>query len=622
MIAQFPINVKLALSRHGVPARGQAWRQKATCLLPHSGDTAGRRGGVAEQGYEAGPGPWVCGPAVLPARRGEEPVGASSGGVVAAKVQCGADRAVEESDHIVIRGGEMQTLTEMINRNAQRYPDKIAFIFEDRTRTYGEVNRRINRLVKALADLGVGKGDRVGILAHNCPQYFEVVGLAKAGRVCVPLNYRSVGRELTYLIDNSEISTLILQREFVDVVESIRHQLGGVSTYICLDAEVEGMPNYEELISRFPPEEPTDEVEADDPCVLFYTSGTTGRPKAAIHTHRSLLADATLPHRRLGPDDRVLCVMPFFHVGGLAAHMLAAFAAGATMLIHRRFDERLVLEAIDKERLTYVFLVPAMIIRLLEHPDLSRYDLSSLHTVGYTGAPMPVEALRRGVKLLGEVFVQEFGQTETLNMSVLKREDHKVEGSPQELNRLESAGKPLKEGELRIVDELGRDVPVGEPGEIIAHSNRLMKGYWRMPEETAETMKDGWLHTGDVGKMDEDGYIYVVDRKKDMIISGGENIYPREVEEVLYMHPAVLEAAVVGVPDEKWGESVKALVLLRPGSDVREEDIIEFCKQHMASYKKPRSVEFWDDFPRTGSGKIRKSEIRESYWQGYEKRVH
>jgi long-chain acyl-CoA synthetase len=516
----------------------------------------------------------------------------------------------------------MHTLKEMINGNAQRYPDKIAFVVEDGGPTYREVNERINSLVHALTDLGVRKGDRVGILAYNCPQYFEVVGLAKAGRVCVPLNWRSVARELSYLINNSEISTLIVESEFVDVVQSIRHDLDGVENLICLDAEVEGMLNYEELIRQFPPDEATDKVERDDPCILFYTSGTTGRPKAAVHAHRSLVADSTLPHRRLGPDDKVLCVMPFFHVGGLAAHLVAAFAAGATIVIHKKFDETQVLEAIEREGLTYIFLVPAMIIRLLEHPNLSRYDLSTLHTVGYTGAPMPLEALRKGVRLLGDVFVQEFGQTETMNMTVLKREDHRLEGSPKELKRLESAGKPLKEGELRIVDERGRDVPVGVPGEIIARSERNMKGYWRLPEETAKTIRDGWLHTGDVGKMDEDGYVYVVDRQKDMIISGGENIYPREVEEVLYMHPAVLEAAVVGVPDEKWGESVKALILLRPGSEVSEEEIIEFCKQHMASYKKPRSVEFWDDFPRTGSGKIKKGEIREWYWQGYEKRVH
>lgn len=516
----------------------------------------------------------------------------------------------------------MQTLKEMINDNAQKYPDKTAFIFENKSYTFKQVNQRINRLINALAHLGVGKGDRVGILAYNCSQYFEVFGLAKAGRICVPLNYRSVGRELAYLINNSEINTLILESEFVDVVNSIRHELDGVRNLICLDAAVEDMMSYEQLISRFPPNEPMDEVEADDPCVLFYSSGTTGRPKGAIHTHKSLIAETRVPHRDLSSNDIALCVMPFFHVGGSAAHLFPAFAYGATMVIHKKFDESLVLETIEKEKVTYVFLVPAMIIRLLEHPDLSQYDLSSLSTIAYTGAPMPIEALRKGIGHFGEVFCQELGQTETLNMSVLNREEHKLEGSAKEIKRLESAGKPLREGEIRIVDEQGRDVPIGEAGEIIARSDRIMKGYWKSPGETAEAIKDGWLHTGDVGRMDEDGYIYLVDRKKDMIISGGENIYSREVEEVLYMHPAVLEAAVVGVPDEKWGESVKAVVVLKQGAAASEEEIMDFCKGYMASYKKPRSVEFWDNLSKTGSGKIRKNEIRERYWQGYEKRIH
>lgn len=516
----------------------------------------------------------------------------------------------------------MQTLKEMINGNAQKYPDKIAFIFENKSYTFKEVNQRINRLINALADLGVGKGDRVGILACNCSQCFEVFGLAKAGRVCVPLNYRSVGRELAYLINNSEINTLILENEFVDVVSSIRHELDGVRNFICLDAALENMMGYEQLISRFPPNEPTDEVEADDPCVLFYSSGTTGRPKGAIHTHKSLIAETRVPYRALGSNDIALCVMPFFHVGGSAAHMFPAFAYGATIVIHKKFDETLVLEAIEKEKVTYVFLVPAMIIRLLEHPNLSQYDLSSLRTIAYTGAPMPIEALKRGIGCFGQVFIQMLGQTETLNLTVLKKEDHKLEGSPKETKRLESTGKPFREGEIRIVDEQGHDVPIGVPGEIIARSDRMMKGYWKLPKETRETIRDGWLHTGDVGKMDEDGYIYLVDRKKDMIISGGENIYSREVEEVLYMHPAVLEAAVVGVPDEKWGESVKAVVVLKQGAAASEEEIIDFCKGYLASYKKPKSVEFWDNLPKTGSGKIKKNEIREGYWEGYEKRVH
>lgn len=516
----------------------------------------------------------------------------------------------------------MQTLRDMINAIAQRHPDKTAFIFEGQSHTFKQVNERTNSLANGLADLGIRKGDRVGILANNCPQYFEVFGLAKAGMVCVPLNHRSVGRELSYLIDNSGITALILESEFVGLVDSIRHELETVRSFICLDAEVEGILNYEELIRRFPAEEPTVDLEVDDPCVLFYTSGTTGRPKGAIHTHRSLIAESRVPHRNLSASDVVLCVMPFFHVGGSAAHLIPAFTAGATLVIHKRFDEARVLETIHRERVTYVFLVPTMIIRILEHPRLMDYDLSSLHGVGYTGAPMPLEALRKGIALLGQVFFQELGQTETLNMTMLKREEHTLDGSLTELARLESVGRPLGEGELRIVDEQGRDVPLGEAGEIAARSERTMVGYWRMPEETAFTIRDGWLHTGDVGRMDEDGYVYLVDRKKDMIISGGENIYSREVEDILHMHPAVADAAVVGVPDEKWGESVKAVVVLKKGATTSEEEIIDFCKANLASYKKPRSVEFRDDLPKTASGKIRKAEIREPYWQGHEKRIH
>jgi long-chain acyl-CoA synthetase len=516
----------------------------------------------------------------------------------------------------------MRTLRDMINQNARRYPNKIAFKHEGESYTYGQVNRRVNSLINGLSDLGVSKGDRVGILACNSPRYFEAFGLAKAGRVCVPLNHRMVGRELSYLINTSQLGAVVVESEFIAIVESIRGQLEGVREFICLDGEAPGMKSYEHLIDAYPPDEPNDEVEPDDPCAIFYTSGTTGWPKGAIHTHGSVVAEANFPHRGLSSDDIVLCVMPFFHVGGSAAHLIPAFAAGATMVIHKRFDETEVLETIERESVSYVFLVPTMILRLLEHPAIDEYDLSSLRAIGYTGSPIPVEALRRGIARFGEVFFQELGQTETLNMTVLRREEHTLDGSDAVLRRLESAGKPLVKDELRIVDDNGRDVPVGEPGEIVARSPRIMQGYWGMPEETARTLRDGWLHTGDVGRMDEDGYIYLVDRKKDMIISGGENIYSREVEEVLYMHPAVLEAAVVGVPDEKWGECVKAVVVLRPGVGGSEEELIEFCKQHMASYKKPRSVEFWDELPKTASGKIKKEDIREPYWEGHERRIH
>jgi long-chain acyl-CoA synthetase len=516
----------------------------------------------------------------------------------------------------------LQTLKDLLNRNAKTYPDKTAFIFEDKRYTFKEVNQRTNSLINALASMGVKKGDRVGLLAYNCSQYFEVFNVAKAGMICVPLNYRSVARELVYLINNSEANTLILEKEFVDTILPIRHELTGVKNFICLDAAVESMASYEQLISSFPPDEPADEVETDDPCTLFYTSGTTGRPKGALHTHKSILAEAAAVGQNFTPDDIALCVMPFFHVAGSAVYLFPAFASGATVVIHKKFDETDILKTIDREKVTYICLVPAMIIRLLENPDLDKYDLSSLHTIVYTGAPMPYEALKQGVKRFGKIFVQLLGQTETLNLTMLKKEDHNIEGSARETKRLESVGKPPRAGEVRIIDEQGNDVAVGEAGEIVAKSDRLMKEYWKMPKETAEIMKDGWLYTGDLGRMDEDGYIYIVDRKKDMIISGGENIYSREVEEVLYAHPAVQEVAVVGIPDKKWGESVKAVVVLRKGMTATEDEIIDFCKERLASYKKPKSVEFWDSLPMTGSGKIMKNEIRDRYWQGYEKKVH
>ena len=520
------------------------------------------------------------------------------------------------------RHSKIQPLKELLNKNAQTYSDKTAFIFENKRYTFKQFNQRVNSLINALTSMGVRKGDRVAILAYNCPQYFEVFNIGKAGMICVTLNYRSVGRELVYLINNSEANTLILEKEFVNTILSIRHELGGVKNFICLDAAVEHMASYEQLISSFPPDEPVEEVGEDDPVCIIYTSGTAGRPKGAIHTNKSMLAEIMVPHRDLSSNDVALCVMPFFHVGGSAAYLFPAFAFGATIVIHKKFDEIPTLETIEREKVTYTCLVPAMIIRLLEHPDLDKYDLSSLRTIAYTGAPIPFEALRRGVERFGKIFFQLLGQTETLNLTVLKKEDHNIEGTAKEIKRLESVGKPPGEGELRIVDEQGHDVPVGEVGEIVAHSDRIMKGYWKLPEETAETIKDGWLHTGDMGRMDEDGYIYIVDRKKDMIISGGENIYSREVEEVLYTHPAVQEATVVGAPDEKWGESVKAVIVLREGMTATEDEIINFCKEHLASYKKPKSVEFWDSLPMTGSGKIKKNEIRDRYWKGYEKKVH
>jgi long-chain acyl-CoA synthetase len=517
----------------------------------------------------------------------------------------------------------MRTFKEILEFNAKQYPGKAAFIFGDQRYTFFEVNQRVNSIIHALSKMGVKEGDHVGILAYNCPQYYEAFALSKAGLVCVPLNFRSVGRELVYLINNSEINTIIVAKEFIGLINSIRSEIKGVQNFISLNSSEKGMEDYEDLIKSHEPFEPRDSINPEDDAAIYYTSGTTGRPKGAVHTHKSLLAEMDMPNRDLGLEDVALCVMPFFHVGGSAAYQFAVFKAGATSVMLEKFDEADVLRTIEQEKVTYVCMVPAMIIRMLDYPDLQKYDLSSLKTMGFTGAPMPVEVLKRCATFFGRQMIhQELGQTETLNLTQLKKNEYKLNGTPKDIKRLESAGKPAIEGEVVIVDEKGIEVPRGQVGEIVSCSDRNMKGYWNMAKETAETIRDGWLHTGDLGLMDEDGYIFIVDRKKDMIISGGENIYSKEVEDVLYSHPAVLYAAVIGVPDDKWGESVRAVLVLKNGMQATEEEIIEYCKANLAGYKKPKSVEFRDSLPMTGSGKIQKNLIKEEYWKGYEKKVH
>ena len=516
----------------------------------------------------------------------------------------------------------MNTLAEVIKHNAQTYPDKVAFIFENRRYTFKQVNQRINSLINALASFGVKKGGRVAILSYNCPQYFEVFGLAKAGRVCVPLDNRSAGRELVYLINNCEANTLIVANEFIDKVSSIRPEIPLVKNIVCLNAIRPDMLNYEQLIADSPANEPAEAVDKDDPCLFTYTSGTTGRPKGAVCTHKSIIAECVLPCYDVTPDDICLCVMPLFHAGGSLGYVFPCFYAGAAIVVLRGFDERLVLQTIEREKITHTSLVPIMINRLLQYPDIGKYDLSSLRTIKYTGSPIAVEVLKTAIRRFGSIFFQAFGQTEANMISFLGKEDHKVTGSQREIRRLASAGKPIAMEQVRVVNDHDEDVPIGEVGEVIVRSPRVMKEYWKMPEATEETFKGGWLHTGDVGRMDEDGYLYLVDRKKDVIISGGENIYSKEIEDVLFLHPAVSEVAVIGAPDEKWGESVKAIVVLKEEAKATEEELINFCKEHLASWKKPKSVEFWHELSKNPAGKIMKAKIRDKYWQGGERRIH
>ncbi len=361
------------------------------------------------------------------------------------------------------------------------------------------------------------------------------------------------------------------------------------------------------------------------PCESSPASGTTGRPKGAMLTHHNLMimtmnffADIC----PLGPEDAVLHAAPLSHGSGLYCLPNVAKGAANVILATKSFDPPVVFETIQRRRVTNIFMAPAMIKRLIIHPEMGRYDLSSLRCINYGGAPILVEDLKDAVRKMGQVFVQLFGQAEApMTISYLRKEEHLLEGTEEQMKRLTSAGIPRTDVEVKIVDDKDNDLPPGQMGEIVLRGEVVMKGYWKNPEASAETLRGGWLHTGDLGIMDDKGYVYILDRAKDMIISGGENIYSREIEDVIVKHPAVLEVAVIGVPDERWGESVKAIVSLKEGKKTTEEEIINFCKEYLASYKKPKSVEFIDAIPKNAYGKVLKRELREKYWKGEARRV-
>lgn len=513
-----------------------------------------------------------------------------------------------------------------LKRAAMWFPDRTAIVYEGHRFTYRQFNERVNRLANALLELGLKKGDRVALLSPNCHHLVEGdYACYKAGLVRVPLNARLSIPELIYMLNNSESSVLILGPEYVEEIGRSRNEIKTVKHYISILQKTSSMVDYEDLLSKASSGEVNVEVEAGDLCSLNYTSGTGGILKAAMGSHRNWICVAK--KFLLNPDmeiqkDSVMChVAPITHFSGTM--ILPFIMRGGCNLILRGFDVKLLLETIQKEKVTHLIAVPTLLNFVMAYPDLKTYDLSSIKTILYGASPMPVERIKQALEIFGAVLIQGYGSTETANgITYLSKEDHMFEGDPKKLRRLASAGLPSPECEVRVVNEEGEDVKPGEVGEIIERGDDSMLGYWKAPELTAETLKDGWVYTRDMATVDEDGYVYIVDRKSDMIISGGFNIYPSEVENVLYTHPAVFEAAVVAVPDQLWGESVKAVVVLREGMKATEEELIELCKKHLASYKKPKSVEFVKELPKNPYGKILRRKVKEIYWAGREKMVH
>jgi acyl-CoA synthetase (AMP-forming)/AMP-acid ligase II len=511
------------------------------------------------------------------------------------------------------------TVGEMLTRNANKFPTKKAVISEEASLDFKALNDRVNRLANGLLKKGIRKGDRIGVLIHNCHQFIEIYfATAKTGGIFCPYNNHLKQWELKDILDYSTPKFLFVDKDFAGMINALKSELKSIDSYICLQkADGVHWEDYETMITQSDAAEPGIKILEDDVQSIIFTAGTTGRPKGAMRTHRHLMSDAfaSAIDLKVDYDEKVLITFPMYHVAcedNIVRHSLLS----NTIYTKKEggFNPPEVLEYIAKEKISRIQLVPTMIHSLIQVPDINKYDLSSLKLILYAGSSMPVELLKKALAIFPCGFAQLYGQTESGPFTtVLKPEDHVQDGTEKSVARLASSGKPALNYEVRIVDDNDVDVPMGEVGELIVRSEAMMIGYWQMPEETEKKLKNGWLHTGDLAKFDEDGYVYIVERKGDMIISGGVNVYPREIEEVLYKHPAVSEASVIGLPDEHWGEIVKAVIVLKAGAQATEDEIKDFCGKNLAGFKKPKSVDFWKELPKSPQGKILKKDIRKHY---------
>jgi long-chain acyl-CoA synthetase len=517
----------------------------------------------------------------------------------------------------------------LIKTAVREYPDNLAFIGHNKQMTFSQINDRANRLANGLLDLGIRKGDRAGILLRNCAQYIETeLALSKTGIVRVALNYRLGAQDHEYVLHDSGANVLIFGEEFAGDIASLKGRLNRVEKFICV-SQKSGRPqaadtfDYEALIAAGPEDDPQIDIAEDDLRALVYTSGTTGNPKGVMISEKAWVTTTINILLNYGPitqRDLILNLQQLSH--GAGYFVLPFFIKGATNAIVE-FEPSLVFETIQKYRVTVLKLVPVMLYKLLAAPDKHAYDLSSLNHIIYGGSPISRERLVEALRFFGQKLSQLYGQAEIpMCISTLSREDHHLDGSAEDLKRLESAGKPCLNVELKVVDENGVEAGPGQLGEVVARGGHIMQGYWKLPEATAQTLKEGWIYTGDVGYRDSKGFLFLVDRKKDMIISGAFNIYPAEIEKILIKHPAVQEVAVIGVPDEKWGEAVKACVVLKPGAGAAAKDLLDYCKQNGAGFRTPKTVDFLDEIPRNPYGKVDKKSLRQPYWERLGKSIH
>jgi acyl-CoA synthetase (AMP-forming)/AMP-acid ligase II len=502
-------------------------------------------------------------------------------------------------------------------------PDRDAITFEGSRWTYAQFNDRVNRLAHALTTAGVRRGDRIGMLSVNCNQYMEAYFAAvKTGAIFVPLNYRAKADELKYMTLNAEAKILLVGDKYLAMTETLCVQVPSVKEVIAIEGEHHGIQSYEKLLASEPPDEQSIEIEDEEVTILMYTAGTTGRPKGVPLTHNGFVAYVLDNVEPANPEieERNLLTVPLYHVAGIQA-MLAAVYGGRTLVMMRQFEVKEWMETVMREKATRAMLVPTMLKRIIDDPDFARHDLTSLQVITYGAAPMPGTVIQKAIKAMPWVrFINAFGQTETAStIAALGPEDHLIEGTEEErekkFKRLTSSiGRPLSDVEVKIADRNGNPLPPGSTGELLVRGPRVMTGYWGDQEKSSQVLTpDGWLKTGDMAWMDEEGYLYLSGRGDDMIIRGGENISPEEVEDVLQSHPKVEEAAVIGVPDPEWGQQPRAIVVLKRDTHATPEEIIEFCRARLAGFKRPRSVVFVDALPYNQMGKVVKKELREMY---------
>ncbi len=522
----------------------------------------------------------------------------------------------------MISDPEIRVVADITRVQGRKRPEKVAIVFEDRETNYRELDRRASRVANGIINAGLKPESRIAVLDKNLDSFFEILfGAAKANCVLVAVNWRLAPPEISYVINDSTAEILFVGHEFFQTVEKILDELKTVKKIIAFGGAPPEWEAYEQWRDGQSEDDPDLKIEGEDVVLQMYTSGTTGHPKGAQLTNNNLLSLLPTSIKEWGEwrlEDVNMVCMPLFHIGG-SGYAMVGFYCGIKTVLLREIDCELILKLIPEHKVTKAFFVPALLLFLLQTPGIERTDLSSLDLIFYGASPIPLDLLRNAIQTFGCGFGQVYGLTETTGaITYLPPEFHDPNGNP----RMLSCGKPHGMVEIRIVDAMGNPLPAGKVGEIICRSGQNMKGYWNLPEETQKAIRGEWFYTGDAGYLDEEGYLYIHDRVKDMIVSGGENIYPAEVESVLFGHPSVADVAVIGVPDDQWGEAVKAIVVKKPGQETTDEEIIAYARERIAHYKAPKSVDFIEALPRNPSGKILKRELRKPYWEGRARQVN